>query len=112
MVTWGNNLFGGDSGAVQDQLRDVQKIESTLGRTTPGDSSRDFWESPDVGGQPFQKVEMKGGQVMLELRIIVLFSDGELFFDGASPGVSFRRHRPVVRQGGQATSCLVDVFSQ
>ena len=55
---------------------------------------------------------MKGGQVMLELRIIVLFSNGELFFDGASPGVSFRRHRPVVRQGGQATPCLVDVFSQ
>lgn len=66
-----------------------------------------------IFGQPFQKVEMKGGPVMLELRIIVLFSNGELFFDGAVfPGVSFRRHRPVVRQGGQATSCLVDVFSQ
>ena len=32
VVTWGNNLFGGDSGAVQDQLRDVRKIESTLGK--------------------------------------------------------------------------------
>ena len=40
VVTWGNNLFGGDSGAVQDQLRDVRKIESTLGKTTPGDSNQ------------------------------------------------------------------------
>lgn len=32
VVTWGNNLFGGDSGAVQDQLKDVRKIESTLGK--------------------------------------------------------------------------------
>ena len=29
MVTWGSPLFGGDSSAVQDQLRNVQQVHAT-----------------------------------------------------------------------------------
>lgn len=55
VVTWGNNLFGGDSGAVQDQLRDVQKIESTLENNLVVQFMT--FLSPDVGGHdsPLQK---------------------------------------------------------
>ena len=31
VVTWGRAGYGGDSAAVQEQLRDVQHISSTLG---------------------------------------------------------------------------------
>ena len=31
MVTWGDASFGGDSSAVQDQLRNVQQIQASVG---------------------------------------------------------------------------------
>ena len=40
VVTWGNRAAGGDSSAVQHQLKDVQQIHVTWGQATDGGDSR------------------------------------------------------------------------
>ncbi|OLQ15087.1 putative E3 ubiquitin-protein ligase HERC2 [Symbiodinium microadriaticum] len=52
VVTWGNATFGGDSSAVQEQLRDVQQIQAsyTAFAAILGDGSVVTWGHADYGG--------------------------------------------------------------
>ena len=52
MVTWGYAGHGGDSSAVQDQLRDVQQIQASDGAFAAilGDGSVVTWGDADQGG--------------------------------------------------------------
>ncbi|CAE7846567.1 HERC1, partial [Symbiodinium sp. KB8] len=52
VVTWGSADYGGDSGAVQDQLRDVQQIQASDGAFAAilGDGSVVTWGSAEYGG--------------------------------------------------------------
>ena len=52
VVTWGDADFGGDSSAVQDQLRDVQQIQASAAAFAAilGDGSVVTWGDADFGG--------------------------------------------------------------
>ena len=52
VVTWGNAFHGGDSSAVQDQLRDVQQIQASNGAFAAilGDGSVVTWGDAGWGG--------------------------------------------------------------
>jgi len=52
IVTWGNPCYGGDSSAVQDQLRNVQQIQATDGAFAAllADSSVVAWGAQLYGG--------------------------------------------------------------
>ena len=52
VVTWGHPKYGGDSSAVQDQLKNVQQIQSTTGEFAAilVDGSVIAWGSPISGG--------------------------------------------------------------
>ena len=56
VVTWGDPEFGADSSAVQDQLRSVQKIESSFGAFAAilADGSVIAWGDPSYGGDSSQ----------------------------------------------------------
>ena len=52
MVTWGHPDLGGDSSAVQDQLRNVQQVQGTSGAFAAilADGSVVAWGHPARGG--------------------------------------------------------------
>ena len=52
LINWGRADCGGDSSAVQDQLRDVQQIQSSDGAFAAilGDGSVITWGRADYGG--------------------------------------------------------------
>ena len=52
ILTWGHPGFGGDSSAVQDQLRNVQQVQGTSGAFAAilADGSVVTWGHPDFGG--------------------------------------------------------------
>ena len=52
VVTWGGPGFGGDSSAVQEQLRDVQQIQASSGAFAAilGDGSVVTWADADHDG--------------------------------------------------------------
>ena len=52
MVTWGTATSGGDSSAVQDQLKSVQQIQATADAFSAilADGSIVTWGLPDSGG--------------------------------------------------------------
>ena len=52
VVTWGYTAFGGDSSAVQDQLKNVQQIQATYGACAAllGDGSVVTWGDAFFGG--------------------------------------------------------------
>ena len=52
VVTWGDQLSGGDSSAVQVQLKDVQQIQASDGAFAAilGDGSVVTWGEADYGG--------------------------------------------------------------
>ena len=72
VVTWGSADYGGDSGAVQDQLRDVQQIQATNAAFAAilRDGSVVTWGRPDMGGdsgavedqlRDVQQIQASGG---------------------------------------------------
>ena len=52
VVTWGHAPFGGDSSAVQDELRGVQQIQATRAAFAAilADGSVVTWGNPEYGG--------------------------------------------------------------
>ena len=50
-MTWGNPDYGGDSSAVQDQLKGVQQVQATSGAFAAilADGSVVTWGDPDYG---------------------------------------------------------------